>query len=222
MLNRYENDFDVLDRLRRHAGFWARVRASLQVSSFITLARMFDGRRDTDTMRDVIRFGRDNHGIFGRDRLAARKRRAGLSATEAIRYAAEAPVVPRSAWDLLQQEVNEKQLVFDAKVAPIRHKVFAHAGRISHEQRDALFLGLMVRTMEDLCVFPLSVHDAVRGFYLDGREPLLRHPPSLLADVIKSLPQSLISTWEHLHVAKDAADFFEWFKSVPLGNEHRE
>ena len=75
---------------------------------------------------------------------------------------------------------------------------------------------LMVCTLEDLCVFPLRVSRAVAGFYHDGRQPVLDEAPALFADVLKGLPALGVNTWDHLHVARDAVEFFEWFKTTPM------
>lgn len=212
----FEADWDVLDRLNQHPGFWSTVRAALQTSIFISLSRLFDRDSKNDGIQQILKHADDHRGIFNRAHLESRKVRAGMSPPEARRYASEAYELRAGGLNKLRAAALEKQAVFDDKVAPIRHGVFAHAGRLSAGERDALFSGLPTRTLEDLCVFPLRMHRGLTHLYHDGAPPTLQDAPSLYATVLKELPGPRVNTWEHLHAAKDAKEFFEWFKGTPV------
>ena len=113
--------------------------------------------------------------------------KVGLSATDAHAYASEAFEPRAAAFKPLRDAFDEHRALYVAKVQPIRHQVFAHAGRIAREERDALFSDLFVRELEGLVVFPLRLASAFFRLYHDGIEPVLAdNVPTVITDV--SLP----------------------------------
>jgi hypothetical protein len=45
--------------------------------------------------------------------------------------------------------------------------------------------------------------------------PMLDSPPTIVTDVLKSIPNDSATTWEHLHVAKHVEEFVAWMKAAP-------
>ncbi|HUG80010.1 MAG TPA: hypothetical protein VML57_21195 [Burkholderiales bacterium] len=41
--------------------------------------------------------------------------------------------------------------------------------------------------------------------------------PSNIIEVVKTLPERGVNTWEHLHAAEDANALLDWIRSVPMG-----
>jgi hypothetical protein len=106
--------------------------------------------------------------------------------------------------------------VYSRDVEPVRHKVFAHAGRLEVAARDALFTRVFLRDFEKLAVFPLRLYRALFGLYRNGMPPMLDSPPTIVTDVLKAVPDDSTTTWEHLHVAKQVEEFVAWMKAAPV------
>jgi hypothetical protein len=209
-------DHALLDRLNLHAAFWTSILAALQGSTFVALGRFFDERKDTHSAKGLLNFAEKSSGIFSRAALEARKVRAGLAPEAAKEFAAAAYELRPGGLAALQQELKDRRRFFEEKVKPIRHDVFAHAGKITKAERDRLFVTMPMRSLEDLVVYTLRLYNALFYLYHDGREPILGDAPSNIAQVMERLPDQFTTTWPHLHAAKDAATFLGWIKGTPL------
>ncbi len=214
-------DFELIDRLNRHAGFWNTVIAGLQGSAFVALGRMFDNDRTTHNIESLLRYAETMSGLFSRQALEARKIAAGVSQSAARTYATNAWELRPGGLANLRKDFEAKREFFGKDVGPIRHRVFAHAARITNEERDALFTKLFMRPLEELVVFTVRLHRAMFQLYHNGREPLLDDAPSNIVEVMRSFPEQGTSTWEHLHAAKDASGFLDWIKTVPMEKQAR-
>lgn len=213
------SDFAVRDRLNRHPAFWNALLAGLQSSAFVALGRIFDKRSDTYSGIALLDFSEKYRGIFSRRTFEARQVRIGLGLDVAKVSAAKAFELRPGGLADLRQQFEAKQRVFEDKVAPIRHEVYAHAGKLTFEDREAMFTGLPLRALEDLVVFPLRVERAMFQLYHNGAEPILDPAPSLITEVIKSPPARGASSWEHLHAASNAVAFLDWLRDTPLEDE---
>ena len=214
------SDFAIQDRLNRHPAFWNTVLAGLQSSAFVALGRVFDTRRDTHSGTALLDFAEKYLGIFSRQAYEARQVRIGLSHVDATASAARAFELRPGGLADLRQQFEAKQFVFEAKAAPIRHEVYAHAGKLTIEDREAMFTGLPLRDLEDLVVFPLRLERALFQLYHNGREPVLDPAPSVITEVMKSAPEGGTSTWEHLHAASNVKAFLDWLRETPLDDEN--
>jgi hypothetical protein len=212
-------EFEIMDRLNQHAAFWNGVLGALQTSAFIALGRIFDDDKTTHNADDLLRYAEDYRGIFSKGALAARKMRAGLSSEDAKEYASDCYELRPGGLAPLRAEFAKRRALYKDKVAPIRHKVFAHAGKLNREQRDALFTSLFKRSLEDLVVFTLRLERALWQLYHNGIEPSLADAPSNIGDVMKALPATGVATWEHLHAAKETQAFMDWLRRGPLDED---
>ena len=210
---------EILDRLNRHAAFWNGVLGALQTSAFIALGRIFDDDKGTHNADDLLRYAENYRGIFSAQALAVRKVKAGLSPEDAKKYAADRYELRAGGLGHLRAELATRQALYRDKVAPIRHKVFAHAGKLNRDQRDALFTALFKRSLEDLVVFTLRLERALWQLYHNGIEPTLADAPSNIRDVVDALPAPGVTTWEHLHAAREAQAFLEWLRRGPLDED---
>ena len=212
-------NFAIRDRLNRHPAFWNSVLAGLQSSAFVALGRIFDKRSDTYGGTALLDFAEKYCGIFSRGAFKARQVRIGLGLDVARASAAKAFELRPGGLAELRQQFEARQRVFEDKVASIRHEVYAHAGMLTIEDREAMFTGLPLRDFEDLVVFPLRVERTLFQLYYNGVEPLLDPAPSLITEVIKSLPARGVSSWEHLHVAANVVAFLDWLCSTPVDDD---
>jgi hypothetical protein len=210
------SDFEIIDRLNLHARFWNTVIAGLQGSSFVALGRMFDDDRNTHNIDGLLRYAERMNGLFSRQALEARKVAAGVPPADAKKCVADVWELRPGGLANLRNEFEAKREFFREKVGPIRHRVFAHAARITKEERDTFFTALFMRPLEELIVFTVRLQRAMFQLYHNGREPVLAPAPSNIVEVMKSLPGRGTSTWEHLHAAKDTRAFLDWIKTIPI------
>jgi hypothetical protein len=128
------SDFDLLDRVNAHAGFWNGTLAGLQAAAYIALGRIYDPDDSNHNALALLAYTKEHFGIFSRSALLARKIRVGMSPDDAARYVSLAfeEYEPKRA-DLtpLQTALNAQREVYVEKVQPIRHEVFAHSGRLN-------------------------------------------------------------------------------------------
>lgn len=200
------NDQGVFERIDAHAGFWNSVLAGLQTAAFIALGRIYDTDRKTDNAHELLKFAQTNHGIFSRAALAARKTGKGLARSDAQQYAAEAFEPGPQGFVILRRALEEHAAIYTANVQELRHKMFAHAGRLTRQRRHELLGGVFWHDLEQLVVFPLRLHRALFKLYHDGIEPLLDDAPTLIEDAVAPVPRGT-NTWAHRHAASDAAEF---------------
>jgi hypothetical protein len=212
-------NFEIRERFNRYPAFWNTVIGSLQASTFVALGRMFDRKRDTYNGTELLNFADTHLGIFSRQAYEARMVRIGLSPENAKVSAAKAYELRPGGLNELRRQFEQKLQFFEDKVAPIRHNVYAHAGKLTFDDRDTLFYDLQLRSLEDLVVFPLRVESALFQLYHNGRPPELDAAPSLISDVIKSAPARGEGTWEHLHTAQNVVAFLDWLRETPLGDD---
>ena len=205
----------ILDRINEHASFWQAIIAALQSAMFVSLGRFFDDDRNAHSAADCLSYAEHYRGIFSREALKSRKILEGLDPALAAEYVAAAWEPRESSFSGLRAELDARRQLFKERVAPIRHRVYAHSGRITGTERDKLFGALLVRELEELLVFTLQFSQALWHLYHNGREPTLAPAPSLIGEVVKAPPGPHRSTWEHLHITEDAFSFLRRMKLGP-------
>jgi hypothetical protein len=78
----------------------------------------------------------------------------------------------------MRKEFEGYRASYESRVQPIRHGVFAHAGRLDRKARDELFTKVFIRELEKMVVFPLRLHRALFHLYMNGSKPSLDSPPT--------------------------------------------
>jgi hypothetical protein len=205
------SDPDLLERLQPHAGFWNAVGGALQTAAFVALGRVYDNDRQTHNAGQLLTYADDHPGIFARAVLEARKVRTGLAPELARDYVVDAYEPVRGFLAPLRVEFEKRQSFYLAKVAPIRHKVFAHRAKIDRGERDRLFSELMVRGLEDVVAFPCRLHRALFNLYWNGREPILSDAATTIGDALKAT-----DSWDHIEAGRNAERFFAWLGSAAI------
>lgn len=205
-------DPELYECLNNHAAFWNGVMGALQTAAIVALGRIYDSKKGSYSAEVLLDFANQHRGIFSQPFLERRKIDRGLSAEEARKYATDAYVPKIGCLDSFVSELQQMKCTYKEQVQPIRHDVFAHAGRLSNDDRNDLFTMLFVRDLERLTVFPLRLYSALYQYYENGREPVLADVPTVIGAVVSELPSEFTSTWEHMHVAADTKDFMESLK----------
>jgi hypothetical protein len=211
-------DTDLFGRVNEHAGFWNGVLAALQTSGFIALGRMYDEDGSAHTIRALLRFVEDYVGLFRPAALEARRRAAGM--------AEQAQSFAEGSWTLkpadlvpIRDEFEHFRLLYKTNIEKIRHKVFAHAGKVSRQELNELFTKVFLRDLERMVVFPLRLERALFGLYANGLAPMLEPVPTNTVEILHNLPDDATNTWEHIHVVRSVAAMAAWMKLTPAPAE---
>jgi hypothetical protein len=205
---------DLIAKLDQFASFWNPVLGALQTGAIVALGRIYDQRRDVLSARRLLDCASANQGLFSRASLQARKA-AELGLAGAHAYVAADTCVPTQAhFDAIDATLLEHTALYEARIQPIRHKAFAHAGHISPEEMEAMFAAVPRTGLERLTVFPLRLHEALWQAYHNGRELLLGEAPIAIQDLVANPVGRRETSWEHRHAVRDATDFLAWLESA--------
>ncbi|HEY7640198.1 MAG TPA: hypothetical protein VH814_10770 [Steroidobacteraceae bacterium] len=215
----FDGDLDLFNRVNEHAGFWNGVLAALQTSGFIALGRMYDEDSNAHTIRALLRFVEEYIGLFRPDALLLRRQAAGMRAEDAHSFAEDSCTLKTSDLQPVRDQFETFRQLYKANVEPIRHKVFAHAGKIHRKELNELFTKVFLRDLERMVVFPLRLERALGGVYLDGLALTLDPVPTNAVEILNNLPGDATNTWEHFHAVKSAAAVAAWMKLTPAPPE---
>lgn len=210
------HDFEIIDRMNMHPGFWNAITGSLQGSAILALGRIFENKPSNHNGAALLRYAETNKGIFQRTAIQARRAADGFTPDQIQIFLANAYDLPADGLAEIRKKFDEQQEFFVQKVAPIRHKIYAHDGKLDHAERQELFANVPLRELEKLVVYPLQMYRALFKLYFDGIKPSLESAPTLITEVLHAAPGKNVSTWEHLHAAKNASEFMAWLKSSPM------
>ena len=204
----------TFERINGHSEFWNGILGALQSSAFIALGRIYDGRSSSNSALQLLRFAERNIGIFRREFIERRKIRSGAAKDIAKVYASKAYELPRDGLTSLRTEFIAKQRFYVEHIQPIRHEVFAHAGRLTNEEREKLFSNLFIRELESVAVFPLRLYETFFKLYHDSQEPQLDDVPTSIVEILEGGAGGPIAMLEHQHVAATAENFLNWLTAV--------
>ena len=119
----------------------------------------------------------------------------------------------------VQTEFEKLQRLYKANIEPIRHLVFAHAGKIKREELNAHFTKVLLRDLERMAVFPLRLERSLSGLYNSGTAPTLEPVPTNMVEILNNLPADTSDTWEHFHAVRSTAKMAAWMKLTPAPPE---
>lgn len=210
----FGSDPDLRDRINDHAAFWIACMSGLQAAGFVALGRMYDNGTDAHHINGLLKAAETARGVFSRQALEERKVSHGLSRADAHGFALEASEFDTKAFDKVRKEAELCHKIYEARVQPIRHRVYAHANKTAREQIEALFANLLDRALERVTTFPLQLHDAFRHAYLNGKPLALREAPSNVVDIVRQGLPEYTTTWEHVHSVDAVAKFLQEIRKL--------
>jgi hypothetical protein len=154
--------------------FWRTNLRGLQVEVFMALGRMFD-QRSEHNVDTVLRLAQQAPEVFSREELGWRKQRDGSGSFEWLDdYLSRAHEPTPDDWRRLRRHVNKWRMVYQAKIKPVRDKVFAHKEVIEAADINALFAQVDARELQRMFAFLRSLHEALWQLLFNGRKPVLR------------------------------------------------
>lgn len=159
-----------LQKISRDGHFWNGQLYALQTTWFIILGRIFDPTRGAYSIHDFLKSTVAYKGIFSRDALAERKRRAsGHAEPEWLEGYVKAAWEP-SAADLerIRATIEASDAKWKKVYQPIRNKIFAHTD--PKAVVEDLFRDTLVGDIEDILHDLNKVRTAVFQLLENGRE----------------------------------------------------
>jgi hypothetical protein len=170
----------VLQALNQTPLFWNTVAASLQLSAFIALGRIFDND-SPHNVNTVLRAFQRYPEVFTREALAERKRRGSANADEWLPgYLARVHIPTPDDFRRLRKLVAEYRRVYETQFADIRNKIYAHKNLVDDNEVATLFGNARTRDLERVVVFVNELYLALWELLQNGRkpEPRRRRPSS--------------------------------------------
>jgi hypothetical protein len=202
-------DPTLFDTINKHAGFWNVISGSLQSSGIIALGRMYDDDAQTLSLPKLLEYAENYSGIFSHAAFQTRKINGGMSPAMAAGMVENEPPFQQAQLQPLRDEFNVMKKIWEQEFRPIRHQVFAHAGRLTPQEIDELFGKALVEKMENLTVFPLRLTNSLWERYTNAR-PIRPYPVATrIPDVLAKVPGKVISNLEHEHAAKTTVEFLK-------------
>lgn len=167
-------DERLLRAMKYNALYWNTSLAALQEATFSALGRVFDKNDGSHSVFSVLECALKNKDLFTLEALRARKMCNLHNAAEWIDGFMANAVEPQQAdWRRLEGHVNKWFAIFKGKYRPLRHKVYAHADRVSKDELDAMFVATNYRELEKMVAFLVSYHHALWDLYHNGSRPVL-------------------------------------------------
>jgi hypothetical protein len=180
----------VRRRFQQHPLLWNTMLASLQLSTFIVLGRIFDQDPKSKFNVDrLLRVAQTNPDLFSRGELLARKlsvTRLSASELEPLITGAHEPTA--DDFRRLRKHVARHRKIYDQNYRPIRNLVLAHSGA-DRSDTNALFSKTRVREVELVIAFLRKLHRALLGLFDNGLKPTLRPVRYSLREMKPSSPR---------------------------------
>lgn len=165
-------DEEIYHKYQRNADFWRLINYSLQTTFFIAFGRIFDRRRDTFSVQDLVEATMEHPGFFSRDQLRARKRRdaqvAGKDPEWLLGYLASSWEPTRSDLACLESALSPHVSKFEQIYQHIRHAYFAHRGRAAEEVVSGLFSQTRIGDVEEILRFLYTLIDSIQEMASNG------------------------------------------------------
>lgn len=205
---------ELITRLDEFAGFWNTVLGALQTGAIVALGRMYDQRKDVLSARKLLEYAMANPALFSAASLRARVATRLAAPADVDAYMEDVQPPTQAQFEALAAALAEHTALYEDKVQPIRHKAFAHAGRITQDELHAMFAAVPVADFERLTVFPLRLHETLWQTHINGRALVLIDTPSAIAELMANPLGRRAIGMEHQHAVRDTTDFLNWLESL--------
>lgn len=168
-------DKRVIDVLNRTPRFWNTSLSALQLSSMITLGRIFDPNPENHSVSRLLSLAQRNLQIFSKTALAARKRSDSSNADEFLSEYLKSVYEPGPR-DIqrLKGLVAQRRKIYESNYKAVRHQIFAHRSVSDRAEIDALFAKTNVSELQKLFTFLARLHEVLWQLYHNGRRPVFR------------------------------------------------
>jgi hypothetical protein len=169
----------ILDKFNRTPYFWHLNAYVLQTTFFIALGRLFDKRKDTWSIYDLIEKTIEHVGVFSKAGLRERKRalstEKGKDPEWLDSYMENAWEPTRADLEKLSDAIAPYADKFHKTYQPIRHIYFAHRGKMRADDVRELFGKTQIGEATDIIRFLYTLVYAIWEIHLNGRKPELNN-----------------------------------------------
>ena len=150
--------------LNRNAAYWNIIQYSLQMSYYMALGRIFDCNGKSISIFKLIKACKSNINEFSKESLALRK-----GDVWSVEYAKNVTVPESADFEKIRLKVKDFKILFDEKIQPVRHKVYAHLNDDSVDELQSLYSKISVGEFEKVLYFLQQLHEYVWQLYHNGR-----------------------------------------------------
>jgi len=164
----------LLSQLNNTPTLWLSIFNACQMAAYVSLGRIFDHTSQYN-MGALVKSVENNLELFGRDKLAERKREGrSRNPPWLVKYldAAYYPTQADVRW--LKGKEKRYRTIYDRAIRPVRNKYLAHRVRIDAKEVASLYGGGLVRELWHLSASLLELHTALWQLYHNGKKPRLR------------------------------------------------
>lgn len=162
----------LLSALNRTPLSWIFIRHSLQVTTFMTLGRIFDVDPHGFSVDDLIKTCIKELDLFSKPRLRLRKmidQKEGKEPEWLEEYLSAAYEPTEEDFKRLRGEIAKKRRIFEETYQPIRHKLFAHNDKGYLGRHDELWKQTNTDELESLLWFLHDLKETLFDTYMNGR-----------------------------------------------------
>lgn len=193
-------DVDAFTVLNREAEFWRIVSYSLQEAFFLGLGRLFDERRNTIGVEDLVDATIEHRGFFTREEMKARKlSQIHLEPGEhepewLIDFVKQAWQPQRGDLEYLRTELQPYIERFRQVHGPIRHQYFAHRSKLCDAAIGELFEKAVIDESIEILKFLKALTHSIWDLAWNGEKPDLKgdHGYEGYADLVGRKASDLI------------------------------
>ncbi len=124
--------------------------------------------------------------VFSKDALGRRKQASSANADQWIdEYLAEAYETSADDVRRLRKEVARWRSVYEEKYKPLRDRFFVHKELPSDAELQKLIASTRVDELERLCIFLISLHEALWQAYENGKVPIVEPTTHSVLEMLK-------------------------------------
>jgi AbiU2 len=163
---------DVLKMINTTPLFWITAHHAMLLSTFVALGRIFDqnSRHNIDSLMSAAS---KELSAFSMPALAARKRAAGLTKTEAAAYVIGKHELTAGDLRHLRKKIASWRRIYENRYSQIRHKVFAHKALSNLAEVNDLLAKTKIDEMKALFAFMSAVYSTLLEAFHNGVQPSL-------------------------------------------------
>ncbi|GAB2597829.1 AbiU2 domain-containing protein [Nitrincola alkalisediminis] len=159
------SDRSAYSAFNRNAAYWNISQYTLQMSYYVALGRVFDCNEKSISIFKLVRSCKKNINDFSKASLAVRKG----SELWTEEYKANVYTPSLRDFENIRLKVKAVKQLFDDKIQPVRHKVFAHLNDDTVDNTKDLFAKITISELEGVLHFLDQLYRYIWELYYNGR-----------------------------------------------------
>lgn len=156
---------EAYSSFNKNATYWNITQYTLQMSYYIALGRIFDCNGKSISIFKLVKSCKSNIHEFSKQSLATRKGPEVWT----DEYKASVYTPTTRDFEKIRLKVKAVKQIFDQKIQPVRHKIYAHLDDDSVENSRELFAKITIGEFEDILHFLDQLYRYIWELYHNGR-----------------------------------------------------